>query len=359
MTPVRPHVAPNTAPDRILRRLSLLGYLGAHDVATFGQLADLFGVPVRTIVGDVLNLWGLNGRPGDELMDYMDFETTLPDVDDLAEVDEAVLATATVTLCDPQDMDRQIPFSTHEIVALTLGLRQLGELAADLPPQYAPVRDALASAAEKLAQAHPNTVAPIATASTGSKSATSEADGGGDAYIYSAVEDACRGGQRLLLRYLSSADVITERTVEPVEIVGEDGVWVLNAWCHRAQAPRSFRLDRILDVEVSSESVSTKHVREVRRAEDRGVLDAPEGATIEVRSTALWRVEEVPHEELEHTGAGTLRVRIPIANTSWFAGFLLRLGEDAVGVSPASAAAPAAEQARAALAAYAELDKLR
>ena len=45
--------------------------------------------------------------------------------------------------------------------------------------------------------------------------------------------------------YTASRDVVTTRRVDPVSVLNHDGDWFLHAYCHRADAMRTFRIDRI------------------------------------------------------------------------------------------------------------------
>jgi len=42
-----------------------------------------------------------------------------------------------------------------------------------------------------------------------------------------------------------STDEVTRRTVDPTRVVSLDGHWYLDAFCHRAEGVRRFRIDRI------------------------------------------------------------------------------------------------------------------
>ena len=61
---------------------------------------------------------------------------------------------------------------------------------------------------------------------------------------------AARGRQVRLTYYVPSRDEESERVVDPRGVVTAHGFDYLDAWCHSAEAPRLFRLDRIQDAEV-------------------------------------------------------------------------------------------------------------
>ena len=62
---------------------------------------------------------------------------------------------------------------------------------------------------------------------------------------------ALADGLRLHLTYfVPTRDETTERDVDPMRVVLMDGRWYLEGWCHRAEAVRLFRLDRVEAVKV-------------------------------------------------------------------------------------------------------------
>ena len=56
----------------------------------------------------------------------------------------------------------------------------------------------------------------------------------------------------LEIRYPSGGET-EDRLVEPLLMSSISGVWYLNAYCRQAEAPRLFRLDRILAAKVTDE----------------------------------------------------------------------------------------------------------
>ena len=80
---------------------------------------------------------------------------------------------------------------------------------------------------------------------------------------------SARGRQVRLTYYVPARDEESERVVDPRGVVTADGVAYLDAWCHSAEAPRLFRLDRIHEAEVLDRAVETAPeaaARPLRRA---------------------------------------------------------------------------------------------
>jgi predicted DNA-binding transcriptional regulator YafY len=61
----------------------------------------------------------------------------------------------------------------------------------------------------------------------------------------SAVESAILEARVLTFGYVDSNGTVSDRTVEPLAVVGDAPNWYLWAWCRLRGAPRAFRIDRI------------------------------------------------------------------------------------------------------------------
>lgn len=75
-----------------------------------------------------------------------------------------------------------------------------------------------------------------------------------DAALLVTLSDAIQQRQRLALTYRSERDQITYRTIEPYRLAGWWGCWYLVAYCCLRQDHRLFRLDRIEEVQVLTET---------------------------------------------------------------------------------------------------------
>jgi len=60
-----------------------------------------------------------------------------------------------------------------------------------------------------------------------------------------AVEDAILEGRVVTLSYVDRRGTVSDRTVEPLAVVGDAPYWYLWGWCRLREAPRAFRVDRI------------------------------------------------------------------------------------------------------------------
>ncbi|HLZ30048.1 MAG TPA: YafY family protein [Chloroflexota bacterium] len=82
--------------------------------------------------------------------------------------------------------------------------------------------------------------------------------GGGDAPDTELIQKALLDGVAVELTYTDAQAQSTQRTVEPHGIVGTRHGWYLVAWCRLRQAPRAFRLDRIIGAGLTAEPITPR-----------------------------------------------------------------------------------------------------
>ncbi|WP_448072251.1 helix-turn-helix transcriptional regulator [Georgenia yuyongxinii] len=237
-------------------------------------------------------------------------------------------------------MDRPLRLSAAEALSLLVALQSLRELAAT---GVGASPAALESAIAKLAAATGDAASQAAAVQV---RVSAEVPAG----TLTAVRRSLAERRRLRLRYVSAADVVTDREVDPVELRSDGASWSLRAWCHRARGPRTFRLDRILDVEVLATAADDHPDLVEPRPWEEG-----RAVTLELTSQARWVAEHTPVEAVEDLPDGGLRVRLRAGDAAWLSNLVLALGPAVRAVEPPEAAHDAAARARAALAAYEHL----
>ena len=314
-------------PDRLVRLLGMVAYLDRHDGVRVEQLAAHFGVSPAQVLRDVDTLW-MSGTPG-----YWP--------DDLIDFDAGSLESGVVRLVQARGMSRALRLGTREAVALVAALRALQEsVAASLDPQE---RAVLASTLETL------------TAATGEAASTVDVHLAVDAApdVVRAARTAIRESRRLRIRYVNAADTMSERDVDPWQLLTSDEHSYLQAWCHSAGGERLFRLDRILDAQVLPTAV-TRRPGPPRDAATFRPTDEHDRVTIDLDGRARWVAEQLPVEETVELPDDGFRVSLRVASPAWLRHLLLRLAEDVRDVDPRRLATDAAEAARSALTAYGE-----
>lgn len=135
-----------------------------------------------------------------------------------------------------------------------------------------------------------------------------------------------------------------------------DGYGYLEAWCYLAGGLRTFRLDRIVDVEVTEADVAEHDVelRDLSAGWFDTLADAP-SVTLELDPQAAWIAEYYPTEHVTPRPGGGLVVTLRVTHPSWLEGMLLRLGGHARVLSPVGAGDAAGQVAQEALDQYAAL----
>src|SRR5690625_5701973 len=223
-----------TAGDRVVQMLALITYLDAHPGVPVEDVAEHFGISTGRVLQDVSTLW-VSGTPGylpDDLIDFSadDRERNI------------------LTLTQARGMNRPLRLGAQEAVALLTALHSL-----QVTPGLA-TDPVLTSAMDKLTEA----------AGAAARSAEAVRVAGPDeagelvAERLTAIRAALVAGQRLHLRYVSAADVVSERDVDPLQLLTDGTRWLLVGWCYRAQAVRQFRLDRILELTQAGDRKSTR-----------------------------------------------------------------------------------------------------
>ncbi len=297
-----------SATDRLGRLLTMVPWLMRHQGIDLAEAAATFGVDEAQVVDD-LQLLFVCGTPGH-----------LPD--DLIEAsweDGKVYVGNADTIAHPLRLGRD------EALALVVALRALAAVPG------IEEHDAIDRALAKLESA-----AGEAAAGSAAVSVSVEADSQEQA-VLATVRAGLREHRRLHLRYLVAArDESTERDVDPMRVINVDGRWYLEAWCHRAEDQRMFRLDRVEEVTVLDLD-GTPPAGARPRSVGPGVFrPSPEDETVRLhlRPGAAWVAEQFPVDAVERLGDGSLLVDLRTADPSWLVRLVWRLGGQAQVVSP-------------------------
>ena len=302
----------DTASTRLSRLLALVPWLVANDGVTMEQTAERFGVSVEQLEKDLflLIVSGLPGHGPDQLVDIQFW-------------DDGV-----VHVLDPQTLDRPLRLSGDEATALLVALRLLEQVPGDHD------RDALRSAIRRLEDA------------VGASDQVVVAPAVRDD-VRDAVDRAIAQGCALRLEYAGGArDVITERTVEPVQVTVVDDRAYLDAFCRSAAAPRTFRLDRIIEATVLPQDT-------VRASIPAVPSSAPITAVVRIAEGAEWAADLLGVNDLPPPRDGWREATVEALDEAWLVRTVLGLGGMVEILSPAGARTAVATSAVRALASYA------
>ena len=313
------------ATQRLSRLLAMVPWLLQRQGVPLGEAARHFGISEAQLVKD-LELLFVCGTPGH-----------MPD--DLIEAD---WESGRVYLSNADEISRPLRLGVDEAVALLVGLRTL----AQVPGLHE--RDVVESVLAKLSAA-------AGEAAVAADSLRVDLSRGAQEEALAAIKDALARRRRLHLQYLvPSRDETTERDVDPMRLLVVQARWYLEGWCHRAEAVRLFRLDRVVAVEVL-DTAGTPPPEAVSRdaGEDLFTPSADDiVVTLDLAPDARWVVDYYPVEVVAERPDGWLRVQLRTASPGWVPRLALRLGGRARVITPAELATRTCEAARAALAGY-------
>ena len=206
-----------SALDRTARALDLIPYLLEHQGISIAELAQVFGVTEKQMNDDLI-LIHMCGLPG-----YTPLELI-----------EMYYEDGYVTVSDPQSLTKPRSMNRSEITSLLVSLDLLKSLRSDAIADE--IEDLKIKLRKSLSFENPYVVV--------SDSKNSE--------MVEKLEQAIAKGNALKIIYLSgSKDESTERLILPLEIYQANSNTYLSAWCQASKGDRTFRVDRIVNLETS------------------------------------------------------------------------------------------------------------
>jgi predicted DNA-binding transcriptional regulator YafY len=276
----------SAAPDRIARLLALVPWLRAHDGVTIEEAAAHFGLSAEQLEKDLwlLVVCGIPGYGPDQLID-IDFWDG-----------------GHIHVRDPQTLGSPMRLSHEEATALLVALGVL----AQLPGSSTAVTTALAKLQN--ATIDQNEIAVhIATQP--------------NPEVLQALQLAVQESRSVNISYAAgTTGEITDRRIEPLQIVSVDGRDLVLAYCWRAEANRTFRIDRILNAEPAG---SAEHGLLGQTALVESVPAYV--AVCDLAPAARWVADVHPILERTEGVDGHLSIRIPVHQEAWLVSLVLSL----------------------------------
>ncbi|WP_134766025.1 WYL domain-containing protein [Nocardioides sp. 1609] len=329
------------AKEQVARLLTLVPYLHARGSVRLAEAAAALGSTPELLLRDlkVLFMCGLPGGYPDELIDV--------DIDALQDARGTALADGVIRVSNADYLSRPLRLTPIEASAVIVALRALREGSA---PDTAEIVDRALAKLETAAAS-----GPAGQVAGGLVHAAPDSTSDGAAVALAArLEDAvARQVQVELDYYVPARDELSHRVVDPRGMARHDGFTYLDAWCHSAEAPRLFRLDRVAGARVLDEPVVTGPA--APRDLSDGMFarsDETTLVTLRLEAAARWVTEYYPVEAVRPLGDGTVEVDLLVADERWLTRLLLRLAPNASVTAPASYGAGLTAAAQAALALY-------
>jgi predicted DNA-binding transcriptional regulator YafY len=293
--------------------MAMVPWLMTHDGVTIQSAAQHFGITPEQCEKDLwlLVVCGLPGHMPDQLVDIQFWDD------------------GRIHVIDPQTLDRPLQLSGDEVMSMLVALRLL----AQVPGTHD--RDTLYGLIHRLERSLEDSAA-----------ATVLIDSGVSASALVMIDAALKDSRLVELVYASGTDdSVSRRIVRPLGIVLADGFTYLEAFCHQAEAIRTFRLDRVMSAqlgdEVAGEVVSPESVQ-----------DVPTIARVEIDQHAQWVLDMYPFTDVSRDDQGAFQGDLVFRDLDWLVRIVLSLGGAMKVLSPTAARIGVANAAAAALAAY-------
>jgi proteasome accessory factor C len=303
------------AGPEVQRILALVPWIVAHPGTGKAELAQRFGISVEQLEAD-LDLVLMIGVPPYSPGDYLDVEE-----------DEA--GGITIRLADY--FRRPLRLTPAEGLALLAAGRAL--LAVPGSDPSGPLATALATLERALDL--PDLVVEV-----------------GAPDHLDAVRDAVHHRERVEIDYWSAGrDELTTRRIDPAVVFFALGAWYTSAYCHRAEADRMFRVDRIRALRPTGEHFEAPEDG-LEPAEVYNPAPDDPRVTLRLAPAAAWVAEAYPTQSVTERSGGSLDVVLTVSERAWLERLLLRLGPDAEVVDPAEWRQLRAETAARVLARY-------
>ena len=295
--------------DPIMRVLTVLEILQAREHVSGAELSERLEVDIRTVQRYIVRL------------------------QDLSIPVESVRGVGGFYRLRPGFRLPPLMFTDEEAFALSLGLRALRQLGLSA---FAPATE---GASAKLGRVLPDalresiqTVEDVVAVEPGPWVVSTSAE----SLIRAA--SAIRTRRRLRFGYRSHNGADSRREVEPYAVIHTDGRWYLIGLCLTRGALRTFRLDRVADIEVCAETFERSMHFDARAYLREKMPFVQSDYQIDVwidmpreeaeRNFAPWRVAS------EEDGSGT-RLRCGRDHLEMFAAMLLSMGRRIVVHQPA------------------------
>ena len=212
------------ATGRAIRLLDLVPFLRANPGMNIKEIATEFKVSVSEIVSD-LDLLMVCGLPGYTPLELIDLST-----------DEGY-----VTLRDPQNLEYPRNFTIHELLILKIAL---SALLVDSPPM---LHSEIGSLISKLDHQMPNQISSEGILFVPDNILNLRRMG----------EEALVKNQQVEISYRNDTkDELTNRKISLIREYESEGEYFWDAWCHLANAKRTFNLEKISSATLSMDPSS-------------------------------------------------------------------------------------------------------
>ncbi len=292
--------------------MTMVPWLINHDGVSIDVAADHFGISAEQCEKDLwlLVVCGLPGHMPDQLVDIQFWDD------------------GRIHVVDPQTLDRPLRLSGDEVMALLVALRLLIQV----PGSHD--RKTLVALIERLEGSLETNTASTMVIDSGVSDATTHM-----------IEAALRENRKLSIIYAAGTDdLVTDRIVLPHSVVTSGGHTYLEGFCERAQAIRTFRVDRIITALLGEPMPTSMGMQTPISQETR--------AAVTLASTARWALDTYPFANIQDGPDGTIEAELAFRDPHWLVQVVLSMGGSLTVQSPREARKWVADAAAAAYTSY-------
>jgi len=275
--------------------IKLLPWLVANNGSSLSEVAEHFGITEKYAL-DLIGQLVVTGpsQAGGGLVD-IDFE----DQD-------------SIFVSDAKALDRPVKLSEFEAASLLGGLHYLEQFPNVVDSQI------VAGLIQRIQQALPNVDSPINVV------AAPIAEN-----IRIVLNEAISSGLSVEIKYAGiTKDDVSVRVVDPVSTYSQEDFMYLKSWCRNSQAWRNFRLDRILEAKVGSDSVNIPTDEEPSEAK-REYL-----ATIELDKAFYGQLDQVDIVSFKEYMWHAVEVELKVYSREWLVSMILASGGRVKAIRP-------------------------
>ncbi|MCL1964420.1 MAG: WYL domain-containing protein, partial [Firmicutes bacterium] len=181
-----------------------------------------------------------------------------------------------------------------------------------------------------------------------------------DQHAFATIKDTILGQRVLTFVYCSSYGVRSERTVSPTKLVYKAHSWYLQGFCHDRQAFRTFKIGRMLGIQMTDKRFDRASLPEAAPIKENWQTEPVPpfvDAALRFQAQDAWRaLDEFDSAQAEWDEDGTLTIRTHILWDTWLFGFILSFGAGVEVLAPASLRRAVIHEAQKNIEQYRKLD---